>query len=198
MDPGPGTEHRTVNAHKLYVLTLQIDHKASTATLYSGTVLHTVHSLLASQSPALALPNIGSISDQTLGGLISTASHGSGVTFPVISAHVRSLVIALPQPGAPLVRVSRNPDEDPELFLASLCGLGATGLLLEIEIDVEPAFRLREVKEGKSVDEVLDNLDVIKASAEHVRVWWYFSGKGMVVARANRTYEVSESFGDQR
>lgn len=131
------------------------------------------------------MPNIGSISDQTLGGLISTASHGSGITFPVISKHVRSLTLCLPLPGAPLVKVS--PYEDEALFKASLCGLGATGLLLEIEIEVEDAFRLREIKESFPIN--FDNLDTIRKSAEHVRVWWYPDGAGMVVGRADRVYE---------
>ena len=137
------------------------------------------------------MSNIGSISDQTIGGLISTASHGSGIRFPVLSKHVRSLTLVLPLPGAPIVRVS--PAEDVDLFQATLCGLGATGLIIEIQYEVEHAFRLRETKSSQSVDEVLENLDEIKASAEHVRVWWYPDGKGMVVGRANRTYEVSGS-----
>jgi L-gulonolactone oxidase len=158
------------------------------ATFYAGTILHQMHSDLASADPPLALPNIGSISDQTIGGLISTASHGSGVTFPVLSQHVRSLTLALPLPGAPIVQCSEN--NDPELFKASLCGLGATGLMLEVEVEVEDAFRLRETKEPWRVDDVLENLDQIKTSAEHVRVWWYPDGQGMIVGRANRTYGV--------
>lgn len=63
-------------------------------------------------------------------------------------------------------------------------------MILEVEIEVEDAFRLRETKEGKPVEEVLENLDEIKKSAEHVRVWWYPDGKGAVVGRASRTYEV--------
>jgi hypothetical protein len=101
---------------------------------------------------------------------------------------VKSITIVLPLPGAPIRRCSTT--EDPELFKATLCGLGATGLILEIEIEVEDAFRLRETKEGRSVDEVIDSLDVIKHSAEHVRVWWYPDGKGMILGRANRTYVV--------
>lgn len=106
----------------------------------------------------------------------------------MISADVRSLVLVLPLPGAPVVRVSK--DADPELFAASQCGLGATGLILAVEIVVEPAYRLEEVKDVYGVDDVIDNLDEIAASAQHVRVWWYADGKGMVVARANRTYMV--------
>lgn len=111
------------------------------------------------------------------------------MTYPVLSQHVKAIALALPLPGAPVVRVS--PENDPELFKASLCGLGATGLMLEVEVEVEPAFRLRETKEPKSIDWVFENLDKIKTSAEHVRLWWYADGKGIIVGRANRTYEVS-------
>ncbi|WVR06534.1 hypothetical protein IAU60_003565 [Kwoniella sp. DSM 27419] len=169
---------------------VKINHEKRSATFLAGTTLHQVHASLAAASPSLALRNIGSISDQTIGGLISTASHGSGVTFPVLSQHVRSLVLALPLPGCPVVKVS--PNDDPGLFKASLCGLGATGLMLEVEIEVEEAFRLRETKEPRSIDYVLDHLDEIKQSAEHVRVWWYPDGKGIIVGRANRTYEPAQ------
>ncbi|KAK8858782.1 hypothetical protein IAR55_003012 [Kwoniella newhampshirensis] len=169
---------------------VDIDHKKNTATFLSGTVLHDVHSALAAASPPLALHNIGSISDQTIGGLISTASHGSGVTFPVLSQHVKSLLLILPQPGAPLVRAS--PTEETDLFKASLCGLGATGLIVQVEMEVEGAFRLRETKEARGVEEVLHSLDEIKQSAEHVRVWWYPDGKGMIVGKANRTSDPAQ------
>lgn len=59
-----------------------------------------------------------------------------------------------------------------------------------MEFEVEDAFRLRETKEGKAIEEVLESLDEIKKTAEHVRVWWYPDGKGAVVGRANRTYDV--------
>lgn len=145
-----------------------------------------MHAALAAHNPPLALRNIGSISDQTIGGLISTATHGSGVDYPVISEDVQSLDMVIPLDGAPVVHTSRK--EDAQLFAASQCGLGATGLILNVQITVEPAYRLEEVKVSYPVDEVLEHLDEIKGSAQHVRVWWYPDGRGMVVARANRTY----------
>ena len=99
--------------------------------------------------------------------------------------------MVLPQPGAPVVRTSKT--EDPELFKASLCGLGATGLMLEVEIEVEAAFRLRETKTAMKVDDAFEQLDEIRSSAEHARMWWYPDGDGVVVGRADRTYEVSHT-----
>jgi hypothetical protein len=97
--------------------------------------------------------------------------------------------MVLPLPGAPIVHVS--PTEDADLFQASLCGLGATGVMIEIEIEVEEAYRLRETKQSRGVTEVINSLDEIKRSAEHVRIWWYPDGEGMVVGKADRTYQVS-------
>jgi L-gulonolactone oxidase len=65
-------------------------------------------------------------------------------------------------------------------------------LILEVEIEVEDAFRLRETKTPCTVDQALNSLDEIKGSAEHVRLWWYPDGQGMVVGRANRVYEVCQ------
>ncbi|ODN73934.1 hypothetical protein L202_07440 [Cryptococcus amylolentus CBS 6039] len=170
---------------------IKTDHDNMTATFHAGTTLHEIHRLLGNASPPLAMRNVGSISDQTIAGLISTASHGSGTSFPILSAHVKSLKIALPLPDVPVVTVSAT--QDPDLYKASLCGLGATGLILEVEVEVEPAFRLRETKEGRSFGEVLAQLDTIKDSAEHVRVWWYPDGKGAVIGRANRTQDPKQS-----
>lgn len=170
---------------------IKLDHDKRSASFYAGTILHDIHHELDSAQPPMAMPNIGSISDQTIGGLISTASHGSGVTFPVLSQHVRAITLILPLPGAPLVRCTAT--NDPDLFKASLCGLGATGLMVEVEIEVEEAFRLRETKEPRPVDEVLGQLDELKHSAEHVRLWWYPDAEGVIIGRANRTYQVGRA-----
>ena len=130
--------------------------------------------------------NLGSISDQTIGGVITTATHGSGMNWPVLSMHVLALVILLADGSR--VRCSRQ--ERPDLFLASICGIGATGLILEITLEVEPAFRLKEVQENHSFDEVVQNLDTIARSAEHVRLWWFPQADVVRVSTANRTSEV--------
>ncbi|TXT15992.1 hypothetical protein VHUM_00495 [Vanrija humicola] len=166
---------------------ISLSHTANTAVFRAGTTLHEVHAALLAAEPPLALRNVGSISDQTIGGLISTATHGTGVAYQVVSGDVRSLDLVLPTAGAPVVHVS--PTQDPELFKASQCGLGATGLILTVEIAVEPAYRLEEHKQSyDNLDEVFENINDIKGTAQHVRAWWYPAARGIIVARANRTY----------
>ena len=130
--------------------------------------------------------NVGSISDQTLAGVITTATHGTGVGFKVISTHVLSLTLLL----ADGTRVRCSREERSDLFIASLCGLGSTGLILEIQMEVEPAFRLKEVQESVPFDGVLQHIESVANSAQHVRLWWFPQADVVRVSSANHSDEV--------
>jgi len=134
---------------------------------------------------------VGSISDQTLAGIVTTATHGSGVSYGVISTHVLGLTMLLAD--GTFVSCSRH--ERPDLFIASLCGLGSTGLLLTIKMEVEPAFRLKEVQETMDFDYAVANIDELASAAEHVRLWWFVADGTMRVSSANRTTEAKNPAG---
>lgn len=133
---------------------VQVDTDALTVTVLGGTYLETINKLLAAHDPPLGMHNLGSISEQTIAGVISTATHGSGIHFPVLSANVRQmeLVCALPT-GTTVVTCSRT--ERPDLFNATLCGLGATGIIVSVTLSVEHAFRLEQVTEDAPLDLLL-------------------------------------------
>lgn len=130
--------------------------------------------------------NVGSISDQTLAGIVTTATHGSGVDYGVMSTNVRGLKILLA--NGQTVVCSRT--EQSDLFTATLCGLGATGIVLEVLLDVEPAFRLREVQEPMLFDDMVKDMDRLTKSAQHVRFWWFPAVDRVVCSTADRTYDV--------
>jgi len=134
----------------------------------------------------LAMSNLGSISDQTLAGVITTATHGSGINYGVISTHVLALGLLLAD--GTTVRCSRT--ENPDLFMASLCGLGSTGLLISVTLEVEPAFFLKEVSETIGLDETIENLDELACSGEHVRMWWFPQTDKVRINVSDRTREV--------
>ncbi|CAG7851354.1 L-gulonolactone oxidase Short=LGO; AltName: Full=L-gulono-gamma-lactone oxidase; Short=GLO [Serendipita indica DSM 11827] len=131
----------------------------------------------------LALRNLGSISMQAMGGVITTATHGTGIEFKVLGDDVLSLSLLLAD--GTLVYCSRHENQD--LFKATLCGLGSTGLVISVQIRVEPAFQLREAQVTRPFDEILANLDDIVHQAQHVRLWWYPQNKSVRVCSANRT-----------
>jgi L-gulonolactone oxidase len=131
--------------------------------------------------------NVGSISDQTLAGIVTTATHGSGITYGVMSTHVLSLTLLLADGS----KVSCSRQQRSDLFIATICGLGSTGLILTIQLEVEPAFRLKEVQETVDFDYGMKNLDDIVSSAEHVRLWWFPTAGTIRVSCADRTQEAS-------
>jgi FAD/FMN-containing dehydrogenase len=130
--------------------------------------------------------NLGSISEQTLAGMVTTATHGTGIDHRVLSSHVQA--VRLLQAGGTKVTCSR--DHNPDLFYATLCGLGSTGIILDIRMEVRPAFRLREVQETYKFDDVIDKLDDVAASAEFVRLWWWPQADDVRVSTMNETQEV--------
>ncbi|KAF9006947.1 gulonolactone oxidase Lgo1 [Cyathus striatus] len=148
-----------------------------------GITLNDLHVQLAKNN--LAMINVGSISDQTLAGIVTTATHGSGINYGVMSTHVMALTLLLA--NGTRITCSRNDHSD--LFIASICGLGSTGIILNIQLEVEPAFRLKELQESRPFDDVMQRLDSLVHSAEHVRFWWFPTTDVVRCSYSNRTTE---------
>ncbi|KAG6856844.1 hypothetical protein H0H87_012902 [Tephrocybe sp. NHM501043] len=149
----------------------------------SGITLHDLHAQLALYG--LAMMNVGSISDQTLAGIVTTATHGSGIEYGVMSTHVMGLTLLL----ADGTRAFCSRNERPDLFIASICGLGATGLILSIQLQVEPAFRLKETQESIPFDDFMRRYDKLVHSAQHVRFWWYPASDTVRCSYSDRSKE---------
>ena len=153
-------------------------------TVQGGITLNDLHVVLAQNN--LAMSNVGSISEQTLAGVVTTATHASGIHFGVISTSVISLTLLLADGSHRLC--SRVDNQD--LFLATLCGLGATGIILSVQLKVEPAFRLKEVQKNLGFQEMMIHLDNHVYGAEHVRFWWYPTKDVVRASYSDRTIEV--------
>lgn len=80
-----------------------------------------------------------------------------------------------------------SPKHHPDLFAAARCSLGALGIVTRISLQVEPAFRLEAIQRPYKFPDVLNELDQVIHSAEHVRIWWMPHTDDCVVWRANRT-----------
>ncbi|KIK56155.1 hypothetical protein GYMLUDRAFT_99326 [Collybiopsis luxurians FD-317 M1] len=166
---------------------LSVDKEKRRVIAEGGITLHDLHIALAKND--LAMINLGSISDQTLAGIITTASHGTGIEYGVMSTAVISLTLLLADGS----RVQCSRTEQPDLFLATTCGLGSTGLILTIELEVEPSFHLKEVLESRSFAHTVTNLDQIVRSAEHTRMFWFPATDNMCISTLNRTHESKRS-----
>lgn len=109
----------------------------------------------------LALPNMGGYDGQTIAGVVSTSTHGSGLRHGPLAELVRA--IDLVASGGRLLRVERldGPTDagafadlrpgwelvqDDEVFRAVLVGIGAMGVVYAYTLAVREAFWLREVR----------------------------------------------------
>ncbi|GAA5978635.1 hypothetical protein JCM11641_002796 [Rhodosporidiobolus odoratus] len=163
---------------------LNVDESTRTFHAEGGILLRDLHPIILEKGN-LALSCLGSISDQTLAGALSTSTHGSGVMYGSLSTCATFLDIVLPLPGAPVVRCSRQ--DDPDLFLSALCGIGAVGIVVGVGMRAERAFKLEEECFSMKFDEFRVRWQEIAESAEHVRCWWFPQVGRVKVSRMNRT-----------
>jgi L-gulono-1,4-lactone dehydrogenase len=109
----------------------------------------------------LALANMGGFDGQTVAGVISTSTHGSGIGFGPLSDFVRSLDVVgsggivhriepADGPTDPIAYQAQHPDrqlrQDDRWFRAAVVGMGCMGLIYSVILAVRPEFYLREVR----------------------------------------------------
>lgn len=90
------------------------------------------------------------MSDLTLGGVISTATHGSGISYQVISGYVKELELLTS--SGDLIRCSA--DDKSDVFYSALCGLGSIGIIISVTLKCEPEFMLQQVMTPSTLDQV--------------------------------------------
>lgn len=128
----------------------------------------------------LALPNMGGWDLQTLAGVISTSTHGSGLTHPAFPSMVRSMVMV--RAGGEVVQLEPATDgpTDPSIpnnskvvvpipggtaqatlireddaFYAALVSFGCMGIIYSALIELVPAFGLHERRTKTTWEDVI-------------------------------------------
>lgn len=130
----------------------------------------------------LAMPNLGSINEQSAAGVISTGTHGSSLLHGLISQSILEIKIVTAD-GA-LRTCSRT--ENNELFRAALISLGALGIIVEIKFQTIPAYSLKWSQTIDSDAVMLREWDKSLWTQGHfVRVWWFPYTRRSVVWKAN-------------
>lgn len=112
------------------------------------------------------LPNLGSVTAQTVAGATATGTHGSGAALPILSAGVVGMRLVT---GAGEL-LTLGPD-DPRLNDARV-HLGALGVVTELTLRTLPRQRLHERLINLTFAEVMERLDELVATHRHVKLWW--------------------------
>jgi xylitol oxidase len=124
---------RLVSVRRLPAL-LEVDAAARTVRVGAGTRYGELGAAL--QAAGYALANTGSLPHISIGGAVSTGTHGSGVTNQWLGAQVRELTLV--RADGELVRVSRQ--SAGETFDGHVLALGRLGVMTELVLDIEPAY----------------------------------------------------------
>ncbi|KAJ3417200.1 hypothetical protein HDV05_006406 [Chytridiales sp. JEL 0842] len=160
---------------------LHIDKENAIVTAQGGIKMHQLNKVL--EENGLAMPNLGSISDQSLAGLISTGTHGTGMNFGIVATIVQSLTIIT---STLKRKVLSRDDADPQPFLHALCSLGCLGVIVDVTLKVEKAFNLKFEQRPLLFNEMMEKWEEEVNSAEHTRFWWFPHTEDCIVWKASR------------
>ncbi len=159
---------------------IAVDVEARRVRVGAGMPLHVLNPTL--QALGLALPNLGDIDRQSISGAIATGTHGTGTRLRGIAAAVTGLSLVLADGS--LLRCSAG--EEPEVFAAARVGLGALGVVTEVELQCVPAFRLHAKEAGESFSELLVHLQDEADAHDHLDVHWFPHTDRALVKRNDR------------
>jgi FAD/FMN-containing dehydrogenase len=115
----------------------------------------------------LALANQGDIVDQQIAGAVSTATHGSGLAHGSFSSSVRR--IRLVTPSGDVVEAT---EQTPELLYAAQVAIGTLGVITELELEVAPAYRLREQVDHWRWAEAWEQFEELSRAHRHYSFFW--------------------------
>jgi FAD-linked oxidoreductase len=146
---------------------LGVDAARGRVRLAAGTHLWELPELL--KPHGLALQNMGDIDRQTIAGATSTGTHGTGLSFGGLAAQLTA--VTLVTGTGEVLRVDES--NRPELLPAVRLGLGALGILVEVEVQCVPAFLLRAVEHPAPLEEVLDSWQERARAADHFEFYWW-------------------------
>ncbi|ODV58513.1 D-arabinono-1,4-lactone oxidase [Ascoidea rubescens DSM 1968] len=155
--------------------------KFTDVTVESGIRLYQINHFLAEKG--LALQNLGSITDQSIAGVISTGTHGASPYHGLISQQITDLTII--NGKGDLIKCS--PLENQDLFRASLLSLGKIGIIVQVTIRTIPAFKIKSTQQVINFNTLLLNWDSIWLSSEFIRIWWFPYSKKCILWRGNKS-----------
>ncbi|AUV16444.1 D-arabinono-1,4-lactone oxidase [Aeromonas caviae] len=150
----------------LHHLRGQLDKTADTVTYLAGTPLDTVYAdLIAMDRMLPASPGV--IGIQTLGGALSTGTHGQGLHQSALCDAVAALTVMLA--SGDIIRVERT---DPR-FGAFVMGMGMLGILLDVTLNTVPNRIMRCTKFTTDYPFLLEHNERLNREHVFVKSWWF-------------------------
>jgi FAD-linked oxidoreductase len=172
--PGTGHSFTPLNATDGTLIDLaafrglkRFDPEKNLATLGAATRLWEVGPLLHPLGRALL--NMGDIDRQTLGGVVGTGTHGTGVTLGSFSSQVAGFRLLLA--NGEILHCTASENET--IFAAGRTAFGSLGVMIDISIHVRPTYKLVEKNFLLPVGELWERLDGLVEENRHFEFFWF-------------------------
>jgi FAD-linked oxidoreductase len=167
---------------------VSVDRERMRVRVRAGTRIGALSALLHREG--LAQENLGDIDVQSIAGAIGTGTHGTGLGLGNIPSQVTAITLVTAAGDL----VSCSPDHEPGLFKAAQVGLGALGVVVELELRVVPAFRLNFTWRPEPLAAVLESLpDRLRAHRNFEFYWLPYSETALT-----KTMDLTEAEPDRR
>jgi len=146
---------------------VSLDAKAHTVTVEAGIKYGELAPYLDKQG--FALHNLASLPHISVGGSITTATHGSGIKNGNLSSAVRGLEVVIADGS--VIHLSKAADG--EKFNAAVVGLGAIGVITKVTLAIQPTYTMRQnVFIGLPVAQLKDNFEKIMSAGYSVSLFY--------------------------
>lgn len=164
-----------------------VDSATSRVRVRAGTKIETLGGLLWEKGLSLSIQGI--LDQQSIVGAISTGTHGTGIEHGCISSYVRW--VRLVDGSGQIQEIGEG---DPRLAAAKV-SLGVLGVILEVELQVEPWFYLEQQEPSfPTWAESLSELEGRVAANEHYQQMWFPHNRSAEIYHSpSREGEVADS-----
>jgi len=115
----------------------------------------------------LALRNIGSITEHSIAGAVSTGTHGTGIRLKNLSTSIVGMHLVTGTGD-----VLNITETDTELLDAARVSIGALGIVTQVTIDCVPLYDLENTTYFCKFNDVVDKLDILNQENERFLLWW--------------------------
>ena len=116
-----------------------------------------------------SLPACGASNGQTIAGAIATGTHGTGARLHGIASSVTGLTMTLADGSV----LQCSAEQHPDVFQAARVGLGALGVVTEVELQCVPAFRLQAVERPEPLLPLLERIQEEADAHDHFELYWF-------------------------
>src|SRR5215510_11139203 len=115
----------------------------------------------------LAMKSLGSITEKSIAGAISTGTHGTGIRLGNLSTSIVGMKLVTGTGDLLTIK-----ETDTGLLDAARVSVGALGIITEVTIECVPMYDLEHTTYFSKFDDVIDKIDILNQQNERFLIWW--------------------------